>query len=194
MCSEKNINDKIPIIVICGPTASGKTNVSIELSKILDIEIISADSRQIYKYLDIGTAKPTHHELAQVKHHFINYLSPDEPYSAGQFGNEAYQCLIDIKNRNKIPVIVGGSGLYIKSLCEGFFDSDFNDGDSDEKKYLDVRAELDKELNDKGIDFLYDKLKNIDAELYDLYSDKNPRRIQRALEYFYVNNIKLSDA
>ena len=174
-------------IIICGPTASGKTDISLELSKHIDIEIISADSRQIYKYLNIGTATPTDDELNQVKHHFINMLNPDEDYSAGKFGKDAYSVLMDIHKRDKIPVIVGGSGLYIKSLVEGLFENTDDEVDNN------IRKQLENELKEKGIDVLYTELKMIDAPLYELYSDKNPRRIIRALQHYKQYGKRLSD-
>ena len=97
--------EQIQVVIICGATASGKTEFSLKLKEYFDIEIISADSRQLYKYLNIGTAKPTDVELNKVKHHFINMLNPDENYSAGKFGNDAYHILIDIHKRGKIPVL-----------------------------------------------------------------------------------------
>lgn len=178
---------KIKTIVICGPTASGKTNLSFILSQLLDIEIISADSRQIYKYINIGTAKPTQQELAKLKHHFIDLLELNENYSAGEYGNQAYDVLQNISKNGKVPVIVGGSGLYIKSLCEGLFDENNHIN-------MEIRKQLEAELLLNGIDDLYEKLKIIDKPLYELYNDKNPRRILRALEYYYSNGIKLSEA
>ena len=180
-------NNKIKIIVICGATASGKTALGLEISKHLDIEIISADSRQVYKHINIGTAKPTANELNIVKHHFIDFLELNENYSAGEFGNQAYKVVLDIAGRGKTPVVIGGSGLYIKGLCEGLFN---------EKNEIatDIRKNLEQELENYGIDNLYEKLKAVDAPLYHLYKDKNPRRVLRALEYFYANGERLSDA
>ena len=104
------IQEKL-MIIIAGPTASGKTGSSIELTKFLDIEVISADSRQIYKYMDIGTAKATKEEQSAVKHHFVDIIEPDELYSAGRFGDEASLVAWEILKRNKVPCVVGGSGL-----------------------------------------------------------------------------------
>ena len=176
------------VIVILGPTASGKTDASIELSKFIDCEIISADSRQIYRELDIGTAKPAKEEQKKVIHHFIDILNPDEYYSAGLFGNQADGIIHNIFYRNKMPLIVGGSGLYIKALCEGLFDEDI-DYDLDE-----VRKNLTRKLNERGIEELYNELASVDKESAELYKDKNPRRILRALEYFYATGITLSNA
>ncbi|MDR0926650.1 MAG: tRNA (adenosine(37)-N6)-dimethylallyltransferase MiaA [Ignavibacteria bacterium] len=177
----------IDTIVVCGATASGKTAYSLQLAEKQDIEIISADSRQVYKFLTIGTAKPSASEMQKVKHHYIDILMPDANYSAGEYGEQAYATLIDIAERGKTPVIVGGSGLYIKSLCEGLFKEDT-------PVDVGIRNKLEMELQANGIDTLYNKLKEVDAPLYNLYSDRNPRRVLRALEYYYSNGIRLSDA
>jgi tRNA dimethylallyltransferase len=174
---------------ICGPTASGKTNLALEIAKYLPIEIISADSRQIYRYLNIGTAKPTYDELQAVKHHFIDMLNPDEYFSAGVFAESAKKCIIDIYSRNKLPLVVGGTGLYIKALFEGLFQAD----DELKEKRLQIRNELNDILFTKGKDELYNLLIEIDSKSADLYVDKNPRRIIRALEHFYLSGEKISD-
>lgn len=177
------------LLVLCGATATGKTNLSIELSKLLEIEVISADSRQVYKYLDIGTAKPTNEERQAVQSHFIDILEPDEIYNAGLFGDEAELTAKDIISRSKIPVVVGGSGLYIQSLCDGFFEEEL---DIDKKKNTSI--ELDKQLVNNGIDDLYNTLLNIDPVSALKYSDKNPRRILRALEYYEMTGGPISEA
>lgn len=184
---EKLIEKKY-LIVICGPTASGKTDLSLELAGKYNSEIISADSRQIYKYMDIGTAKPNAKELSVCKHHFIDSLTPDENYSAGKFGKEAYQKVNQIFDNKILPIVVGGSGLYIKALCEGLFD----EGDSD--SLSDVRIELENEFKTNGINSLAEKLKEVDFKSYSKYEDKNPRRIIRALEYYMTNGKAFSDA
>ena len=187
MQTNPEIDEKIKVIVITGATASGKTDLSFKLAEQVDIEIISADSRQIYKYLNIGTAKPTQNELSTVKHHFVDFLEPTQNYSAGEFGNQAYKVLLDIAARGKIPVVVGGSGLYLKGLCEGLFE------ENSETSML-IRNNLEQKLKEYGIDTLYDELQKIDKPLYDFYIDKNPRRILRALEYYYSTGTRLSDA
>ncbi|TAL70905.1 MAG: tRNA (adenosine(37)-N6)-dimethylallyltransferase MiaA [Bacteroidetes bacterium] len=176
------------VIIILGPTASGKTEASVELSKLIDCEVISADSRQIYRFLDIGTAKPTKEAQKQVKHHFIDILNPDEYYSAGLFGSQAESVISDLSGKKKIPLIVGGSGLYIKALCEGLFREDLKNNTSDIRKNITNKLEL------FGIDVLYDELKKIDVESTNLYFDRNPRRILRALEYFYSTGFPISKA
>ncbi len=168
------------VIIITGPTASGKTGLSLNLSKIIPIEVISADSRQIYRYMDIGTAKPNQDELKSVKHHFIDYLNPDEDYNSGKFGNEAEKIVLEILKNGKIPVVVGGSGLYIKSLCEGLFNQEENFA------LHGIRSFLSEKLKEKGKDYLYEELLKIDKDAAELYKDKNPRRVLRALEYYYT--------
>ncbi|HPI19176.1 MAG TPA: tRNA (adenosine(37)-N6)-dimethylallyltransferase MiaA [Candidatus Kapabacteria bacterium] len=181
------LNNRI-ILVISGPTASGKTKISLELTNDLNIEIISADSRQIFKYINIGTAKPTIEELSIVPHHFIDCLELDEYYSAGMFEKDAEEIISEIFNRGRIPVITGGTGLYIKALCEGIFDDDKNEENSN------IRNDLQEILEKEGKEVLYDKLVEIDPVAAQKYDDKNPRRVMRALEYYYSKGKKLSDA
>ncbi len=175
-------------IAIVGATCSGKTQTSIELSRLLDVEIISADSRQLYRYLTIGTAKPTHEELSTCTHHFIDILNPDEPYSAGTFANDALITVNDITNRGKIPLIVGGSGLYVSALCEGIFSEEIDDSG------LIHRAKLEERLAIEGKYKLYEELAKIDPISAQKYTDLNPRRIIRALEYYYTTGTPLSAA
>jgi len=179
------INNKT-LLVILGPTASGKTDVSIALSEFLPMEIISADSRQIYKFLDIGTAKPCKEYISKVKHHFIDFLEPDQNYSAGQFADEAEQVADQILKNNKLPVVVGGSGLYIKALCEGLFEEQNKDASET------IRPKLELRLKEEGAEVLYGELKQVDYESFLKYPDKNPRRIIRALEYYYSTGRALS--
>ena len=108
------------ILVIAGPTASGKTAVGIELAQRIDGEIVSADARQIYRFMNIGTAKPTAEERAAARHHLIDFVNPDEDYSAGQFAEDAADVIGDILRRGKVPIVVGGAGLYIRALFDGF--------------------------------------------------------------------------
>lgn len=182
------MNNKV--IVITGPTASGKTALALKLSEFADIEIISADSRQIYQYMNIGTAKPALEELQAVKHHLIDFLTPDMDFSAGKFTELSINLISDIKERNKIPVIVGGTGFYIKALFEGL--SDLGDLDDDEKK-LETRKQLNEEFEKFGKDYLHGLLAGEDPEAAAKYSDKNPRRVLRALEYIRLTGNKFSD-
>lgn len=162
------------IIVIVGPTCSGKTYLSLELAELLKSEIISADSRQIYKLLNIGTAKPSIEELNKIKHHFIDELNPNEDFNASMFAEKTKLILQNLIEKNKIPIVVGGSGLYIKGLIDGISES----ADSNNE----LRAEL-LELRQKyGNDYLYEELKKIDKISADKMLPQNWMRVIRAIE------------
>lgn len=166
------------VLLIVGPTAIGKTTVSLELAKRIDCEIISADSRQVYKYMDVGTAKPSKEERATVPHHFIDIKFPDEYYSAGQFGSEARKCADAIIARGKQPVVVGGSGLYIRGLVDGFFEPKISNGQ--------VKANLKKQAQENGISSLYQRLKLVDLQTAEKLHPADSQRIMRALEVFEI--------
>lgn len=172
----------IPILV--GPTAVGKTGLSILISKQLPVEIISADSRQIYKKLDIGTAKPDPSIITQVPHHFIDILDPSEYFSSGRFSKLARNTINEIIQRNKIPLIVGGSGLYIKSLVDGIFELEIQDDN--------IRSSLQKRINSEGPESLYKELKIADPEFASRISPNDRQRIIRGLEVFLITGKKLS--
>lgn len=166
-------------LVIIGPTCSGKTSLALNLAKKLNSEIISADSRQIYKYLDIGTAKPTLEELNSIKHHFIDILDPSAEFNASMFEIEALKIITELHSQNKIPIIAGGSGLYVKALIDGIFDSI----DSDE----DYRIELFELKNKFGNEYLYEELKKIDPVSAEKMLPQNWKRIIRALEVYKIS-------
>lgn len=174
------------VIAIVGPTAIGKTNLAIELALENPVEIISADSRQVYRYLDIGTSKPNKEEQQQVPHHFLNIRNPDEYYSAGEFGAQADKKINEIFSKRNLPIIVGGSGLYIKSLCEGFFEENFT---PEEKLQL---QQVRRELSFYSREALFNKLLEVDPESAKLYPDKNCVRLIRALEFYIVKGIPIS--
>ncbi len=174
------------VVALVGPTAIGKTSLALRLSNVLPIEIISADSRQIYRYMDVGTAKPSQEERERVPHHFIDICNPDEYYSAGQFAKDACNTIDQIFAKNKLPFIVGGSGLYIKALCEGIFDEDFTP--EEKAKALKIR----KELSFLSKETLYSKLLEVDPETAKLYPDKNQVRLIRALEFYFLKGVPIS--
>ena len=176
------------MIVILGPTASGKTQFSLNLYEQINCEIISADSRQVYKYLDVGTAKPPKTILNEYKHHIIDFLEPNEEFSVGQFVKLSKEIIEDLYQKNKIPLIVGGTGLYIDSLCNGFIELPISNSDKE------IRKKLTQELETHGKDYLFKKLQKIDPESAKKYSDMNPRRLIRALEFFHQTGIKFSEA
>ena len=161
-------------IVIVGPTCSGKTSLAINLALKLQTEVISADSRQIYKHLTIGTAKPDKQDLEKVKHHFIDQLNPEVDFNASIFENESLQIIKSLHRQNKVPIIAGGSGLYIKALVDGIFDT----VDTDDE----YRAELIKLKNQFGNEHLYDLLKEVDPKSADTMLPQNWKRVMRALE------------
>ena len=172
------------VLAIVGPTASGKTKLGVIVAEKLNTEIISADSRQIFKELNIGTAKPDKNDLKKVKHHFINHISINEKYDAGKFFQEASRVIKSLHQQNKIPVVVGGSGLYVNALLYGIFEGPSADDQ--------IRKSLENELENSGIEFLIEKLKIVDPETYEKIDRKNPRRIIRALEVFYLTGKPIS--
>ncbi len=173
----------VPFLV--GPTGIGKTNLSILLAKKLPIEIISADSRQVYRYLDIGTAKPTQQILTKIPHHFINYLSLEKDFSAGKFGRAARRVIKQIFNRGLVPLVVGGSGFYIQALIDGLSDIMIRD----ER----IRHELKDRVIKEGIDKLYQELQDIDPDLAKKLQKKDKQRIVRGLEVYYASGHRLSE-
>jgi tRNA dimethylallyltransferase len=166
------------VIVIAGPTCSGKTSLSLLLAAQLNSEIISADSRQVFKYLDIGSAKPSREELQRVHHHFISSLNLDENYNASIFENEALAIISKLHSEEKIPIIVGGSGLYVKALIDGIFDT----VSSDEE----YRERLLEEMELHGKEFLYNRLKELDPVSAGKMLPQNWKRVIRALETLHV--------
>lgn len=173
------------ILVLVGPTASGKTSLSIQLARILNAEIISADSRQVYRYLDIGTAKPTKRELAEAPHHFIDILPPDAGYSAGLFGVRGRAVAEQIFSRGRVPLVVGGSGLYVKSLIDGLFSGPGADPD--------LRATLEERLRNEGAVGLLEDLRRVDPESAAGIDPTKPRRIVRALEVCLLTGRPMSE-
>lgn len=162
------------LIVVCGPTSSGKTDYAIELAQYFNTEIISADSRQVYKEISIGTAKPSSEKLALIPHHFINHCSIHDTYNAGIYEKEALQLLENLFKKHRVVIVAGGTGLYIKALCEGLDDLPKADEN--------LRIQLQKELDDNGVDYLFKKLQGLDSEGSKTIDTKNPHRIMRALE------------
>ena len=172
-----NISNKKTLIVIVGPTAIGKTSLSVGLAKKYNCEIISADSRQFFKEMSIGTAKPTMEEMEDVPHHFVDFISIKERYTAGQFEKDAIQKLGELFQNNNLAIMVGGSGLYVNAVCNGI-----DEIPSD----LEVRKQLNKELEEFGLAPLQEELAEVDPEIWKTINQKNPQRIVRALEVYRV--------
>tara|TARA_B100001564_G_scaffold359335_1_gene380693 strand:+ start:1414 stop:2319 length:906 start_codon:yes stop_codon:yes gene_type:complete len=164
---------KPTLICVVGPTAIGKTSLGIKLAKELDSEIISADSRQIYKGMPIGTAAPTAEEQSEAKHHFVDFLNPDQLYSAGDFEKDALEFLDGYFENCDVAVLVGGSGLYVKGVVEGF-----DNLPSD----LKLRKELNSRLENKGLEVLQAELAKLDPVHFEKMDSKNPQRVIRAIE------------
>ncbi len=177
--------NKIPIIVIGGPTASGKTSLSIELAKQFQTEIISCDSMQIYKYMNIGTAKPDMEEREGIVHHMLDIIEPSVPYSVAEFVSDTHKVAQGIYEKGKVPVAVGGTGLYINSLIN---DVDFREDDSSPE----LRKELEELEKEKGIDYLVDMLKSYDAVSAERIHKNNKRRIIRAIEFYKMTGVPIS--
>ncbi len=166
------------VIVIAGPTCSGKTEVGIKAAEKIGGEIISADSRQVYKHLTIGTAKPSQEELLRVKHHFIDELEPDVDFNASKFEVEAIEKIQKIFAEGKTPIVVGGSGLYIRALVDGIMNSVDTDSEYREELYT---------LREKfGNEYLYNMLKKVDPKSADEMLPQNWKRVVRSLEVFHI--------
>lgn len=172
------------ILTIVGPTAAGKTKIALEIALRINGEVISADSRQIYKYLNIGTAKPTPEEQKKVKFHLIDFLEPDVNYSCGQFARDAERLIEDISNRGRRPIICGGTGLYIKALFNPLHPLPVADRA--------LKLYLQGILKEKGLDYLYKRLLKIDPEWAKKIGPKDKQRILRGLEVYEITKKPLS--
>ena len=174
----------IKVLFITGPTAIGKTGAGITAAIKLNGEIISADSRQFYKYMDIGTAKPTEAERKIIPHHMIDILYPDEYYSAGKFGKDSREIIRTIAKKGKTPVVVGGSGLYLKAIYDPLFDEG--------ERNFEVKEKLKKIVQEEGISTLYMKLQGIDPEAAGKIMPNDEQRIIRALEVYETTGTPIS--
>ncbi|MGW7987582.1 tRNA (adenosine(37)-N6)-dimethylallyltransferase MiaA [Staphylococcus shinii] len=181
-------NDKPFLIVLVGPTAVGKTEFSIELAKKVNGEIISGDSMQVYKQMDIGTAKITQDEMSGIPHHMIDILEPDENFSAYEFKNRAQRLIKEITARGHVPIIAGGTGLYIQSLIYNY---DFEDETISEQKSLEIEAKL-SELDQLSNEGLHQYLASFDeASAQDIHPN-NRKRVRRAIQYYLKTKKLLS--
>ena len=175
---QDNFN-KAKVIVICGPTASGKTALSIEVAKKINGEIISCDSMQIYKDMNIGTAKPTKEEMGEIKHYLIDYVLPTERYSVAEYKKDAKKAIKEVIEKGKTPIIVGGTGLYVDSLI---YEIEYPEIKFDEE----YRKKLEKEVEEEGLEKLYEKAKKIDPIAIQKISKTDKKRIQRVLEIYHA--------
>ena len=175
---QDNFN-KAKVIVICGPTASGKTALSIEVAKKINGEIISCDSMQIYKDMNIGTAKPTKEEMGEIKHYLIDYVLPTERYSVAEYKKDAKKAIKEVIEKGKTPIIVGGTGLYVDRLI---YEIEYPEIKFDEE----YRKKLEKEVEEEGLEKLYEKAKKIDPIAIQKISKTDKKRIQRVLEIYHA--------
>lgn len=172
------------IVIIVGPTASGKSALARMIAQLRPCEIISADSRQIYKHLTIGTAKPSPQDLLEIPHHFIDILEPDKKFNAGDFQQQGRKVITEVLGRNKLPLIVGGTGLYVKAIVDGFFDQPDISGES--------RIVLEQRLLDEGSEALFKELQNVDPAAAATMDPTKYRRVIRALEVYYETGTPIS--
>jgi tRNA dimethylallyltransferase len=178
--------NKLPLLLIVGPTAVGKTELAIQLAERLNGEIVSADSRLFYRGMDIGTAKPSREELARVPHHLIDIADPDEILSLAVFQQKAEEAIAGIHSRHKLPFLVGGTGQYVRAVTQGWSPPEVQ---PDEK----LRAELEKEKEEKGIYWLHEKLQVLDPQAAEKIDARNYRRTIRALEVILTTGRKFSE-
>lgn len=180
-----SINKK-PLIILSGPTAVGKTGISVEFALREDLEIISADSAQVYRGMDVGTAKITHDEMKGVSHYLIDVCDPSEDYSAFRFKQMASLAIEMISDHGKIPMVVGGTGFYIQALLK---DVSFDDEGPD----ISYRKELESYAGEKGCLYLHEMLKKADPESAEAIEPENVKRVIRALEYHHLTGGKISE-
>lgn len=178
-------DEKIPVLVICGPTACGKTGWSLALAKQFPLEIISADSRQVYRMMDIGTAKATAEEQALIPHHMIDLIDPDEEFSVARYVDQARPLIEEIYQRGRIPCVVGGTGLYIRALIGGLADTPTGDQQ--------LRDKLHRREVEEAPGCLHEELSKVDPVAAEKIHPHNLVRIVRALEVFYVSGRTLTD-
>ena len=179
------MDNRTRLIVVAGPTASGKTSLSIELAKKYNGEIVSADSMQIYKGMDIATAKPTKEEMQGIPHHLIDFLSPTESFSVSEYVTLAKGAIDDITKRGKLPILCGGTGLYVRSLVE-------NVKFSEEKTDKKLREELNERYKNEGGEVLLKELAQFDEETAKTLHPNNSKRIIRAIEIYKTTGITMS--
>jgi tRNA dimethylallyltransferase len=176
---------QFPIIALVGPTGTGKTDVAIELAKMIKGEIVSADSMQVYRYLDIGTAKATPQQRAEVPHHLIDVADPDEDYSVTRFQEDARRAIEDIRSRGKTPIVVGGTGFYVRAVLGGLCFPPVPPQGA-------LRERLKQEAEEKGAEFLHERLRQVDPLSAERIHPHNVKRVIRALEVYEVTGKPLS--
>ena len=178
--------ERKPFVVLTGPTAVGKTALSIELAKAISGAIISADSMQVYKHMDIGSAKIMPEEMEGIRHYLVDEFEPDEEFHVARFVERAKECLNEIYREGKIPIIVGGTGFYIQALL---YDVNF----SEQNTNTEYRKELEYLAEEKGAEYLHKMLKEVDAASAEAIHANNRKRVIRALEFYHLTGTKISE-
>jgi len=168
-----------PVVAVIGPTAAGKTALALHLADELAVEVVSADSRQVYRYMDIGTAKPTVQERMRVAHHLVDVANPDESFTLAQYQQAAYAAIDDVHRRQRLPLLVGGTGLYVKAVLEGLSIPHVEPDPS-------LREALLAEARTRGYQILHDRLRDLDPVAAERIDARNVRRVVRALEVCYL--------
>ncbi len=177
--------NKFPLLILTGPTAVGKTNLSIRLAKALGGEIISADSMQVYKHMDIGSAKIRTEEMEGIPHHMLDILEPWEEFNVVIFKEKVKTCIREIVERGHIPILTGGTGFYIQAVL---YDIDFTENEEN----AEIRQKLEKLAEEKGAEYLHDMLKQVDKESAESIHANNKKRVIRALEFYELTGKKIS--
>ncbi|MGA1839457.1 MAG: tRNA (adenosine(37)-N6)-dimethylallyltransferase MiaA [bacterium] len=179
------MSGSLPLLIITGPTGTGKSRLALHLAQKWNGEIISADSRQIYRYMDIGTSKPNAEERAMIPHHMIDIVDPDQFYSAGEYGRNARSIIDNLLKKKRLPILVGGTGLYIRVVLDGLAPSPPSDPH--------IKADLLEQIRKKGIRILHNKLLEIDPKAAKRLHPNDRQRILRAMEVFLITGKRLSD-
>jgi len=191
--------NKDKVLVIAGPTASGKTYISYLIAELIkrtvkkSVEIISADSRQVYKHIPIASSQPSGKYLKEFRHYFINELELNKEFNAGEFGKRGREIISGVYEKGGVPMIVGGSGLYISSLIYGLFDIDeAMENEENRQKQKEIRMKLYEKKEEEGIESLFEELNRVDNDSFNRMTVHNERRIIRALEIYYLTGIPIS--
>lgn len=178
--------EKKPMVILTGPTSVGKTALSVELAKRINGAVISADSMQVYRHMDIGSAKIMPKEMQGVRHYLVDELEPDEEFHVVRFAKRAKECLTEIYRDGKIPIVVGGTGFYIQALL---YDIDFTKQDCDEV----YRRDLERVAKERGAEYLHEMLREVDPESAGIIHANNIKRVIRALEFYHLSGKKISE-
>lgn len=176
--------NKPKIVVVAGPTATGKSAIAVEIASIFNGEVVTADSMQVYRHMDIGTAKPASEEMGGVPHHLMDIVDPDEEYTAARFSREAGEAIENIASRSRLPIVAGGTGLYIRALLHGLFEGPVSDKA--------IREGLMAQALDKGKEALHEELKKIDPEAASSIHPNNIARVIRAIEVYRLTGKPIS--